>query len=546
MKTDKALRITYLLFFAAFALIWAVLFIKCRYGFASDEALYLLVPYRFINGDIPLLHEWHPTQISYIWIQPLVALFLKINGGTEGIFLAFRYIFTAVWGIFALFTFIRLRKLSPAGAAIASLALLIYVPSGEMALYYNTIGIMTLLSSAVIVLTAERYKPLQYVLAGALYAVSVTCCPFLAAAFPVLTVIAIIRKERLFLYFTGGIGVIFALFCTYHLSKASLAAILDSIPHLAGDREHPFNLVDKIITYFTSVFGSSVAFPAILILLLCAVLYSRYRKTGNARKAGFIATSVLILLLQISYIIFNDYINNFMFAPMFIAVYCFMNTDSKDIKRIFYLIWIPGFFYTICLHMSSNLGFGAIASASTLPSAAALIIAVIYIKEEFTTADHRKIACITLSLFVVFQLSLELFKRTVFIFCEPSYEYMTVKIDNGSMKGIISTENRQYYYKMMLYDIRPLIDEEPSKVLILSPESWLYLDANRNIGSYTCWSPIIDEYTTELLKEYYSLYPDMMPDMIYVESYYSDLVPLINEGYSEEKTLLGGTILRRQ
>lgn len=545
MQTGTRNKVIYAVYFAIFAVIWGVLFWKCRFGFASDEAIYLLVPFRTIGGDIPFLHEWHPTQISDIWIQPLVALFLKVNGGTEGIFLAFRYIFTAVWGVFAFFVFFRLRKISILGAAVSSLSLFIYVPFGEMALYYNTIGIITLLSSALIVLTADKWKPFQFAVAGALFAVSVTCCPFLAAGFLVLAVIAVVRKEKLFLFFTAGLAVIFAVFCCFYLSKASLSSIIDSIPHLVGDREHPFVLTDKIATYFISIFTSSLAFPAVFVLLLGPISFSLYHKDMRTRRMGFIVTVALVIILQAAYLVQGAFVNSFMFPPMFIAIYCFMNTKSKDIKNIFYLLWLPGFFYTICLHMSSNLEFGAISSAACIPSAAALIIAVLYIKEEFAEVQFRKIAIGVLSVLLVFQISVEMYKRVTYIFSERSLNDMTVKLENGSMKGIISTKNRQYYYTMMLYDIKPLIDENPSKVLILSPESWLYLDAGKNIGSYTCWSPIIDEYTTELLKEYYELYPDMKPDMIYVESYYNNLVPLISEGYSEETTVLGGTILRK-
>ncbi|MBR6961037.1 MAG: hypothetical protein IKH76_11225, partial [Clostridiales bacterium] len=77
MDTSRTKRTATIIFIPSFLIILGMLLWKCRYGFPSDEALYLLVPMRFINGDIPLIHEWHPTQICYIWLQPVVALFLK-------------------------------------------------------------------------------------------------------------------------------------------------------------------------------------------------------------------------------------------------------------------------------------------------------------------------------------------------------------------------------------------------------------------------------------------------------------------------------------
>jgi len=544
MDTSRTKRTATIIFIPSFLIILGMLLWKCRYGFPSDEALYLLVPMRFINGDIPLIHEWHPTQICYIWLQPVVALFLKINGGTEGIFLAFRYIFTAVWGLFSLFVFARLRKISPIGALLASLMIFIYVPFGEMALYYNTIGIITLLSSSVIVLTAQKWKPFQYMAAGALYAVAVTCCPFLALAFPVLIIIAIICKEKLFLFFTGGILVIFAVFCIYCLSKASLSDIIHSIPYLAGDREHPFSLTDKIATYFLSILTSSYLTPVFLALLLGPIALALCRKDSRTHKIGFVITVALTIAMQVIYLVKGSFFNTFMFAPMFIAVYCFITSKDKDIRRLFFMVWLPGLFYTVCLHMSSNLDFGAISSAASIPSVASVIIAVIYIREEFSTGDLRKISIAVFAALIAFQLSVETYMRITYIFSENTLSNMTDTADKGAMKGLISTGNRIFYYEVMLYELKPLIESDADKVLIMSPESWMYLEVDKAIGSYTCWSPLIDDYTVDLLEEYYGMYPDMKPDMIYVEPYYTDLVPrLASLGYTEQKTALGGYVL---
>ena len=69
MPTDRKKTIPYIIFFAVFAAISLLLFWKCRYGFPADEAMYIAIPFRFITGDIPVLHEWNPTQISYLWLH---------------------------------------------------------------------------------------------------------------------------------------------------------------------------------------------------------------------------------------------------------------------------------------------------------------------------------------------------------------------------------------------------------------------------------------------------------------------------------------------
>ena len=98
-------------------LTWMLL-AKCRYGFANmDESFYLTIPYRLCQGDVLLLNEWHLSQLAG-WILRLpMAVFLRINGSTEGICLWFRYLYVAAHLGVSLLLFFCLRKKSGVGAA---------------------------------------------------------------------------------------------------------------------------------------------------------------------------------------------------------------------------------------------------------------------------------------------------------------------------------------------------------------------------------------------------------------------------------------------
>ncbi|MBP5260992.1 MAG: hypothetical protein J6Z43_02550 [Clostridiales bacterium] len=536
-RKNNTITAVYLILAAA---VLAGLIARCPYGFPSDEALYLLVPFRVIGGDIPILHEWHPTQISDIWIHPLVALFLKVTGSTDGIFLTFRYIYTVIWWIFALFCFLRLRKISPAGSAIASLAIMIYAPYNEMALYYNTIGIMTLVSSCIIVLTAERELKFQYTVAGFLLAVAITCCPYLIILFVIAAVYCVVTKaiRSILIYITAGAAAAFVIFCIYFLSRSSISSVLGSISHLTSDREHQIGIADKLLTYAGSIlFPTMTAFICIVVFaILCIVI-----KFTNKKAAGFAITAALVIIMQVSLILENYFINSFMLAPSLLGLYAYLFSGKEEISRIFRYIWIPGLIYTFCINLSSNLGFSAAASAASVMTFASLLSAVIFARENF---DITKIPTVVLAVIAAFQIGLQLNARMNSVFDKTSIRYMTETLETGSVKGIKTTPGRIHYYGWMTSDTAPLHAENINRVLILSPESWLYMDAGKQIGSYTCWSPIIDGYTIELLDEYYGLYPDKKPDAVYVESYYTDLVPLLEErGYHGDVTALGGYIL---
>ena len=559
MNTSKTNRIAIFIFIPAFLIIWAMLFWKCRYGFPSDEALYLLVPVRFINGDIPLIHEWHPTQLSAIWLHPLVAIFLKIAGSTEGIFLAFRYIFTTIWGLSSLFVFFRLRKLSPWAGLFASLIIFIYVPFGEMALYYNTIALMTLICSAVILITAERHKYVQYIAAGILYAVAVTCCPFLIIVFGIAVIYAgvcLVRKDmnlvKVFVFFLIGCVITFIIFASYYMTSVPLGQLVESLPRVLSDRAHPLDLWEKTSSYIMTL----VTTPPVIIgtgIFAVTIPLVLYFNSKQARIIGFVAVCFAVVIEQIMFFYMGslNYINNFMLAPMLIGFYVRIFSHDKKISQVFKIMWIPGLIYTYAIHLSSNIGFSSICSAATIMAVASAIMGVMYVKslineEAVKTQDNNKykLAAIALAIMLCFQVGIELYNRATYVFENVPMSAMDTKIDNGAAKGIISTSNRQFYYACMLYDTSALRADDVDRVLILSPEAWLYIDTNKNVASYTSWSLEIDDQMLDQLDEYYSLYPDKKPDIIYVESYYKDLVPrLESDGYKSEQTLLGGYIL---
>ena len=96
----------------------------------------------------------------------------------------------------------------------------------------------------------------------------------------------------------------------------------------------------------------------------------------------------------------------------------------------------------------------------------------------------------------------------------------------------------------MMLDTKPLSEPGIDKVLVISPEYWLYLELQKDVSVHASWLAGIDEHTVEMLDLYYELNPDKKPDAIYVECYYTDLVPLFEErGYHGTQTALYGYIL---
>ena len=81
--------------FAVLAVLSVTLLVaKCRYGFGYyDESFYIATARRFWYGDAPVAQEWNLAQFFALFTAPLVGLFERITGSTQGIVLVFRYIF---------------------------------------------------------------------------------------------------------------------------------------------------------------------------------------------------------------------------------------------------------------------------------------------------------------------------------------------------------------------------------------------------------------------------------------------------------------------
>ncbi len=70
---------------------------RIRLGMAHvDESFYLSIPYRLLNGDSLLTNEWHVAQLAGFVVYPFIKVYFTLFHSTEGIFLAFRYIYLFV------------------------------------------------------------------------------------------------------------------------------------------------------------------------------------------------------------------------------------------------------------------------------------------------------------------------------------------------------------------------------------------------------------------------------------------------------------------
>ena len=547
----KALReYSDILFLIAFAEIVLFLLWRCRYGHASaDESFYLTIPYRINQGDCLLLHEWHLSQLSGFLLYPVMRLYLWICGGTEGILLHFRILFTISWSLGAFFLYWRLKKISYYGAMLASIMLLIYTPFGIMALSYNSMGILLLLSACAINITAERKKRLQFLCAGILLAGAVLCCPPLAACYIIVSVCLLnviafgtiprsIQKRVLlsWRWITWGCFFLFLFFCTMIFSRASFGDIMRVFPLLFTDPEHPqLSFFQRTIEYAKTVLNCNrFSLPCYIIAAVITVmpftrrvLPKKYESYIEKMEAAFFSLVCCISIFQLFvFLIESHYINFIMFPINLCVPYCVSRSDKREIRLPFWGIWLPGLVYTYCIFLTSNQKFYAVSSASVVMAAASAIILVNYTHDLFERERNTKITCFLNAVIVgliITQISAELYLRYDFVFWDSSgISAQTVAVQRGPEKGLFMNPVAYQNYMVLEKDIEQIrADKRISHMLFLTENTALYLNAEKKVASYSAWLGMnINDNTLQRLKTYYEFCPEKIPDGIYIENKY--------------------------
>ena len=112
------------------------------------------------------------------------------------------------------------------------------------------------------------------------------------------------------------------------------------------------------------------------------------------------------------------------------------------------------------------------------------------------------------------------------------------------MNGIYTSEEKYSIYSNTVNDLETLKGYNSEKILLLTG-FWYYLDIDKKPSCSSCFfSP--DDYYLDQLEEYYGLYPQFIPDIIYLGNDHIDLLNRVKSyGYQSIKTKTGAYFLFR-
>ena len=492
----------------------------------QDEAFYLTVPKRLLDGDVFVFDEWHGSQFSALLVYPIMALH-NLFFTSDGIVLHFRYIYIFFQALSAAVIYIRLRDYKLFGA-LASLVFFMFTPYDILALSYNTMGLMLVTLTGVILATAKSKK--AYFVSGLLFAGAVLCSPYLLAAYAVFTVGVLIfsavkKSKQCFVswvFFTLGSALLAVILFAFILSRVSLSEFIDALPNIFDDPEHvskPF--LDGLLGYFKSIYNTfnwGIAYFPLYGIMLIALIFDKKR---CERRVFYIASSCAIsicMLFEFASLLQTKTYNFIMFPFVLVGLISYLVTKNKN-KRVFLFMFVGSLLYTMCIYFSSNQGFYIISAMSAAADVGSVIlIHDALIEEKYQGGKSRFSAgyIIVLAL-VVLQFSLMTYTKInhkFWSFSENSQ--LTAVIDDGPYKGIKVTNSTKSNYTSELSALSWLEGKE-GRVLYAAKTVWYYLETDDlKVGAYSAWLSGESDVTLERLEKYYSINPDNIPDYIFV------------------------------
>ena len=509
----------------------AVVLWKAPFGMAiPDEALYLTIPYRLLQGDSLLLHEWHVTQLASLLLLLPLRLVLALRTSTEGVLLTFRYLYVLFHSLTTLYLYLRLRRLSRSGALCAALLYLIYAPMNIAALSYNTMGI-GLLAIVFVTLAVGGGRAWEAVLCGLCFAGAVLCNPYFFVLYPVYAAAALVRslrgregapclRGRFVLLLTAAGAAAALLAFGRGLWGADLRLLRETLPAvLHGDTaEHPDRGLLSVLHGMFLSFGRNRLFLPTLGLSAVLVLCARFDKKRAAHAWAYLLTAALLSLAYGLW--FRLYANvslNFYMFPINILGFFAWLIPEKRRDRLFAFVFLPGVLCWFCSALASNLGFINIASVSTLNMLASAVFVCEAAAELRRTDARGRAAAACMLLAVAVQLGLLTEGRVRFVYPMTPRAACTARVEHGALRGLLAEPEDCARQEAAWAAAEPIRAAKGGFVAYLTDVPGQYLDDAKRCGAYSAWFPASSAADNlPRLLEFWELFPERVPKRIAV------------------------------
>ena len=512
-----------------------------QYGWVgSDEAFYIAEPYRFVQGDCYFVDDWNCGQLFSFVLIPLMRLYLRLFPSTDGVFLVFRRAWVLVTALVSALVYLRGRRISPVGALFAALALMLYAPLSVRSFSYNAMGLHALSAACILACTADRHVFRDLYLAGLCLAVLVLCCPFTVALYLLYALAAAIcaalqRRGRLpglfealrpkaLLAVTLGAGTLFVLFCAFVLRRAALSELLAAFPYVFRDPEHRVESIvwlakNLIYCSITSAPGSRRTL-ALCAALALVILLDR----GRLRRRGLYLTLAAALTAVYCAPFARNNICNELMLPLNLLGLCAYALSERRQKKLFWLVFVPGLLYAVCMHHSSSLRYLALCHGFAVCLTASAFFLCHVVGELRQEKPEKPLpramsaaAVLLIALALPLQLALETRAQLTNFFHDEGFAALDTRMERGVQQGLVTSSRHAAEYLALLDDTEDMRRAGGDYVLYVSDTVWLPLaDAKRSANNSLWTNYDKPGPSAELLREYLDVHPEKRSVAIYV------------------------------
>lgn len=506
---------------------------RLPFGMADvDETFYLSIPYRLCQGDALIVDEWHVSQLAGFLLYPIMWVYLKIAGSTEGIVLAFRCIYVvfqllAATGIYCI---LRRFRLAAVGAAVL---FFIFSPFDIMALSYNSMGLAFTVLFSLLLFAVRRPNVFTYMLAGICCACSVLCNPYCAVLY-ILYLLSccaslFIQRRRgrevpsyfrlkSALWMTAGAAVIALLFFILLFSRASFSEVLQNLPHVLSDPAHPaktFNMISAPIERFIEQY-MGFTFPSFFLLVFACI-------DKNEKRCGvYLLASILLSMGFTIYFALYETTGLGMNAVMLplsaIGLTAYACTLKEHRKPMMLLGWFVGALYAVCMVLSSNQYMYVVSNALVVSDLFTLLMLSQYCRHSVLLKTPA-LKIIPLLAVLILQLGAQAYVKTNHVFWDQPVAQLTSTVPSGPVKGIRTTKAKSDTHMNRLADLKLYFSAaEGETVHFFRNMPYAYLYTGARLGTFSAWGGDNRTLTSQKLEEYYALHPDKIPERIYVDA----------------------------
>ena len=481
----------------------------------NDEAFYLTIPQRILQGDVFVVDEWHGSQLYTFLLVPLRWLRDLFCPDTNGIVLQYRWFYLAFHSLVCLGLYGLIRPYGLSGA-LAALALYLFTPYDIPALCYNVIGLdMMALTTAM--LTAGKKWDFP---AGLCFAWAVLCTPHLLLVYGLFSLGVLLlggRTGRLrLLTFTGGCALLAAGLIGFILLRTDLKTFLASVPALFTDPEHPpVSLGLKISLFFRSFARWQWQLICYGGLLLAAAL-DRGRRKRTALYLGLAGAVMLWMLIPcLPELLRRDY-HAIIFPMALLGPMALLLAKKRD-RNLARWFLLGGLGYMFCIHLASNQQGYLICAMSLIPGLGGILLTGRLIGQ--TAPGWNRAGCRTAAAILaaaqIFLMGYTKVNHKFWSFSEN--RELTVTIADGPYAGIRVTPRTEAAYTRELAQVRRALEGREGTVLLATKKVWYHLVCPKlQNGAFSAWLSGETDTTVYRLASYYEGNPEKRPDWIYL------------------------------